>query len=355
MPPKRSYSDDYAPSDDHSPLFPPKRRKTQERRRPTATQEWWTVPEAEWDRMQPAMKMNWTHVGRIMETEEGEPSPTACEQCVQAGVPRQCRVYTREAMRRYGFKTHVCAKCRASANVCSLNPYFKNSVGLRNNNHPTPQASPWLPDGPGPDKSDWDRFPPIHPHRQPPERHRSASPPPRRPPPHMPLPEKHPVSPDSLAARLAVLEEQMQTMRRESLHMKEENGFLRCRLAKLEALDEEDRKPPAPLTNKQSADAVETLALEESIASTLHKKQPACGQEQEQEQEQRDKAAAKAEETERLRKQQEEEEEREQRWAAELETLHQEKVALSRRVLELEKGQEVTQQIFRDMYYALDD
>lgn len=384
MPPKRSFSDDYGPPSDHNPsIFPPKRRKTipaNEWRRPLAPQEWWTVPEAEWDRMQPAMKMNWTHVGRIMETEEGEPAPAPCEQCVQAGVARQCWVYSREAMRRYGFKTHVCAKCRATANVCSLNPFFRNNVGLRNNNHPPPQSpSPWLGDGghrytsPAPDKryrsptppserqhrayppspaqrhrfpspSERERFPPIHPDRLPPEGHRSATPPHRRLPPHMPPPDRPALSLDSLASRLEVLEEQMDHMRKESSRLTDENGFLRWRLAELEAPDDEETKPPPPLTTEQSA--VESLVMEESIASSLREK------EQEQEQEQRDKVVEEVQEAERQRRL--EEEEREQRWAAEFETLRDENAALTRRVLELEKGHEITQQIFRDMYYALD-
>lgn len=133
MPPKRSFTDDYTggpnPSPTSSNFIPPKRRKTytggaNDWRRPSASSTrdgWWAVTEAEWERMAPAMKMNWTHVGRIMETEEGEPAPEACEQCRDAGDPRGCWVYSREAMRRYGFKTHVCARCRATANVCSLN------------------------------------------------------------------------------------------------------------------------------------------------------------------------------------------------------------------------------------------
>lgn len=132
MPPKRAFTDDYSngsnPSPTSSTFLPPKRRKTytggvNDWRRPSASSRdgWWSVPEAEWERMPPAMKMNWTHVGRIMETEEGEPAPEPCEQCRDAGDPRGCWVYSREAMRRYGFKTHVCARCRATANVCSLN------------------------------------------------------------------------------------------------------------------------------------------------------------------------------------------------------------------------------------------
>ncbi|EOD47219.1 hypothetical protein UCRNP2_6041 [Neofusicoccum parvum UCRNP2] len=115
MPPKRSFThDDYGGIGSSGPPgpspFPPKRRKTfpsNEWRRPLEPHDWWTVPEPEWDRMPPAMKMNWTHVGRIMETDEGEPAAEPCEQCVQAGDARHCWVYTRDAMRRYGFKTHV--------------------------------------------------------------------------------------------------------------------------------------------------------------------------------------------------------------------------------------------------------
>ncbi|KAK6431642.1 hypothetical protein LTR95_012193 [Oleoguttula sp. CCFEE 5521] len=93
------------------------------RRRPTSTDKEWSVTPARWVDLSDHRKRILTHVGKIMETLDGELAAESCLQCTARGT--ECKVY-KEAVRQQKFKGRItqgygCGSCRYHHTLpCSL-------------------------------------------------------------------------------------------------------------------------------------------------------------------------------------------------------------------------------------------
>ncbi|EKG09016.1 hypothetical protein MPH_14012 [Macrophomina phaseolina MS6] len=202
--------------------------------------------------MDQSQKINWSHIGRIMETEDGKPSEPPCDSCRRLGTGDQCWIYTREAAGRFNFRTPVCAKCRALAIHCSLNPFVsgrgplvkpvvptisnKLENRIQKNRTPSRDESP-MPSAPSV---------PTSTPRAPVSRPASAA----------------DVTLESLASRFYELENKVKVVQQENNSLKEENQFLRSRIEEVEARS----------STQDHVKAVEAMVMEEELAALRNQK-----------------------------------------------------------------------------------
>jgi hypothetical protein len=89
-------------------------------RRPTVLEKWYSKTEDEWEKMSEKRKRQWSHIGRIEETEDGG-IVRACLECEKKSWI--CKKYTVAAQERLknglahtGLGT--CSRCRANQKPC---------------------------------------------------------------------------------------------------------------------------------------------------------------------------------------------------------------------------------------------
>jgi hypothetical protein len=79
---------------------------------PTATGKWWYRTAAQLEEMNSNKRRDWTHIGRIMETELGmrNHDNKRCKRCVAEDY--KCWQYTSQALRQIRKPASACARCR---------------------------------------------------------------------------------------------------------------------------------------------------------------------------------------------------------------------------------------------------
>lgn len=89
-------------------------------RRPTTTDERWSIDETKFEELDTIAQRNYTHIGLIMETTDGMDNVPKCSRCEEKGHP--CRKYRPEISAAYeekfGFKCEPCALCKWARQTC---------------------------------------------------------------------------------------------------------------------------------------------------------------------------------------------------------------------------------------------
>lgn len=89
-------------------------------RRPTTTDERWSIDQAKFEQLDTIAQRNYTHIGLMMETTDGMDNVPKCSRCKEKGHP--CRKYRPEVSAAYetkfGLKCEPCALCKWARQTC---------------------------------------------------------------------------------------------------------------------------------------------------------------------------------------------------------------------------------------------
>lgn len=103
---------------------------------PQVLDKWWSRSSDELIAMRQAIRSQFSHIGRIMETEVGEmlPKGYGCTYCLDNDL--ECWIYSRRGRKQVKFSSEACARCRVRPKNggCSLS--------IRDNKRPPRAATP---------------------------------------------------------------------------------------------------------------------------------------------------------------------------------------------------------------------
>jgi hypothetical protein len=96
-------------------------------RRPERLSEYWSCTAEQWATLSLEARHHWSHVGRIEETDDGEPAVRSCNSCMTA--EHTCMVYTDAAKSIYDPEGHACTFCRSTYQPCVFGGRRRLSYG----------------------------------------------------------------------------------------------------------------------------------------------------------------------------------------------------------------------------------